>query len=88
VLLVLLGFWVSSSDRMWNLAGRAVFILAAVGFYAVFRGTSDVVLAFALRRLGHAQGPDVGSLAGPLPTQERRSPAEPEPARQPRGTAF
>lgn len=35
-----------------NLAGRAVFILVWVGFMALFRGVSDIGLAFALRRLG------------------------------------
>ena len=51
VLIALLGLWISASDRVWDLAARAVFILLCVGFYAVFRGINDIVLAFELRRL-------------------------------------
>jgi uncharacterized membrane protein HdeD (DUF308 family) len=50
-LLTALAIWVSTSDRMWGLADRAVFILVWVGFMAIFRGVSDVALAFSLRRL-------------------------------------
>jgi uncharacterized membrane protein HdeD (DUF308 family) len=49
-LLTLLAIWVSTSDRVWDLAGRTVFILAWVGFMAIFRGVSDIALAFSLRR--------------------------------------
>lgn len=51
-LITVLGIWVSTSDRMWGLIDRAVFILVWVGFMAIFRGVSDVALAFSLRRLG------------------------------------
>jgi uncharacterized membrane protein HdeD (DUF308 family) len=51
VLITALAIWVASSDRMWGLADRAVFILVWVGFMAIFRGVSDVALAFSLRRL-------------------------------------
>jgi uncharacterized membrane protein HdeD (DUF308 family) len=51
-LLTALAIWVYTSDRMWGLADRAVFILVWVGFMAIFRGVSDVALAFSLRRLG------------------------------------
>jgi uncharacterized membrane protein HdeD (DUF308 family) len=73
-LLILLAIWVSSSDGVWNLQGRASFILLWVGFMAVFRAISDVMLAFALRRLR-----DGGVAAGPppaVPAQERRTPAD------------
>jgi uncharacterized membrane protein HdeD (DUF308 family) len=69
-LLTLLAIWVSSSDRMF--AGRIALILLWVGFMAIFRGVSDITLAFALRRAG-TEG--TGALAGaapPIPEQERR----------------
>jgi uncharacterized membrane protein HdeD (DUF308 family) len=66
-LLVLLAIWVSTSDRVWDLAGRAVFILAFVGFMAIFRGISDLVLAFSLRKLA--------SDTEGIPAQARRTPA-------------
>jgi uncharacterized membrane protein HdeD (DUF308 family) len=70
-LLTLLAIWVSTSDRVWNLAGRAVFILAWVGFMAIFRGVSDVALAFSLRRLATTETP---------PRQRRAPSAEPAAA--------
>jgi uncharacterized membrane protein HdeD (DUF308 family) len=79
-LLLLLGLWVSTSDRVWNLAGRAVFILLWVGLMALFRGVSDIMLAFSLRRFGvagEARRP-AAAVAGPapsIPVQERREPA-------------
>jgi uncharacterized membrane protein HdeD (DUF308 family) len=53
VLTVLLGLWVSTSDRVWNLSARVVFVLLFVGFMAIFRGIWDIVLAFQLRRLSN-----------------------------------
>jgi uncharacterized membrane protein HdeD (DUF308 family) len=50
-LITALAIWVSTSDRAWGLAERTVFILIWVGFLAIFRGVSDVALAFSLRRL-------------------------------------
>jgi uncharacterized membrane protein HdeD (DUF308 family) len=47
-LIALLGFWVSVSDRYFGLEGRAVFILIWVGFMALFRGISNIVLAFSM----------------------------------------
>jgi len=82
VLLVLLAFWVSTSDRVWTLAARTVFILLWVGFMAIFRGTSDIVLAFELRRLGkegerpgHEPAQAGGTSSPQVPAQERRTPA-------------
>ncbi|MFL6129064.1 MAG: hypothetical protein ACJ73E_08350 [Mycobacteriales bacterium] len=46
VLISLLGLWVSVSDRVFGLAGRTAFILLWVGLMALFRGVSDIVLAF------------------------------------------
>lgn len=47
-LIALLGFWVSVSDRYFGLEGRTVFILIWVGFMALFRGLSNIVLAFSM----------------------------------------
>jgi uncharacterized membrane protein HdeD (DUF308 family) len=45
VLEILLGFW--ASQQMF--APRAVLILTWVGFFAIFRGISEIVLAFEMR---------------------------------------
>ncbi|NMO93071.1 HdeD family acid-resistance protein [Actinomycetospora sp. TBRC 11914] len=85
VLVLLLGIWVSTSDRAWDLAARAVFVLLFVGFYAVFRGINDLVLAFELRRVGREDRrsePGPAGEAPSVPSQDRRSMAggvEPEP---------
>jgi Short repeat of unknown function (DUF308) len=52
ILLILLAFWVSSSDRAFNLANRAWLILFWVGFMALIRGFTQIMLAFAVRRAG------------------------------------
>jgi len=54
ILLILLAFWVSSSDREFNLANRTFLILFWVGFMALIRGFSQIMLAFSVRRAGHA----------------------------------
>jgi uncharacterized membrane protein HdeD (DUF308 family) len=54
ILLVLLAFWVSGSDRLFALAQRGYLILFWVGFLALFRGIEQIVLAFAVRRAGRA----------------------------------
>jgi uncharacterized membrane protein HdeD (DUF308 family) len=81
-LLILLALWVSSSDRVWDLAGRTAFILLWVGFLAIFRGVSDIVLAFSLHAIakegiaqeGMAQEvAQAGAGGAPtIPAQERR----------------
>jgi uncharacterized membrane protein HdeD (DUF308 family) len=79
-LFVLLAIWVSSSDRIWDLAERAAFVLLWVGIMAIFRAISDVMLAFSLRRLGE-EGPIPEPAAEPsaaIPRQERRTPAATE----------
>jgi uncharacterized membrane protein HdeD (DUF308 family) len=52
ILLILLALWVSSSDRVFDLAGRAALILFWVGFMAIFRGFSLISMAFAVRHAG------------------------------------
>jgi uncharacterized membrane protein HdeD (DUF308 family) len=52
ILLVLLAFWVSGSDRVYALAQRTYLILFWVGFMALFRGFSHIILAFTVRHAG------------------------------------
>jgi uncharacterized membrane protein HdeD (DUF308 family) len=52
ILLVLLAFWVSGSDRVFALAQRTYLILFWVGFLALFRGFSQIILAFTVRHAG------------------------------------
>jgi uncharacterized membrane protein HdeD (DUF308 family) len=54
ILLVLLAFWVSGSDRVYALTQRTYLILFWVGFFALFRGISQIVLAFHIRHVGRA----------------------------------
>ncbi len=53
ILLILLAFWVSGSDRVYALGQRTYLILFWVGFLALFRGFSQIFLAFAVRHAGH-----------------------------------
>ena len=52
ILLILLAFWVSGSDRVYALAQRTYLILFWVGFLAIFRGMSEIALAFGIRHAG------------------------------------
>ena len=52
ILLILLAFWVSGSDRVYALAQRTYLILFWVGFLALFRGFSQLILAFTVRHAG------------------------------------
>jgi uncharacterized membrane protein HdeD (DUF308 family) len=52
ILLILLAFWVSGSDRVYALAQRTYLILFWVGFLALFRGFEQIFLAFTVRRAG------------------------------------
>jgi uncharacterized membrane protein HdeD (DUF308 family) len=52
VLLLLLAFWVSGSDRVYALAQRTYLILFWVGFFALFKGIMQIVLAFGVRHAG------------------------------------
>ena len=49
ILEILLGFW--ASQQMFP--ARAALILLWVGFFALFRGISEIVIAFELRSLQH-----------------------------------
>jgi uncharacterized membrane protein HdeD (DUF308 family) len=52
ILLVLLAFWVSGSDRVYALAQRTFLILFWVGLMALFRGFTQIMLAFGVRHAG------------------------------------
>jgi uncharacterized membrane protein HdeD (DUF308 family) len=52
VLLLLLAFWVSGSDRVYALAQRTYLILFWVGFFALFKGIMQIVLAFGICHAG------------------------------------
>jgi uncharacterized membrane protein HdeD (DUF308 family) len=65
ILLVLLAFWVSGSDRVYALAQRTYLILFWVGFLALFRGFSQIFLAFTIRHTGHEAAAALGDTAAP-----------------------
>ena len=52
VLLILLAFWVSGSDRVYALAQRTFLLLFWVAFFALFKGFSQIMLAFTIRHAG------------------------------------
>src|SRR4029453_13276277 len=60
ILLVLLAFWVSGSDRVYALAQRTYLILFWVGFLALFRGFSQIFLAFTVRHAGQRAAAALG----------------------------
>jgi uncharacterized membrane protein HdeD (DUF308 family) len=63
ILLILLAFWVSGSDRVYALAQRTYLILFWVGFLALFRGFTQIMLAFAVHNAGREAA--AGDAAGP-----------------------
>jgi uncharacterized membrane protein HdeD (DUF308 family) len=65
ILLILLAFWVSSSDRVFNLANRTFLILFWVGFMALIRGFTQIMLAFSVRRTGRDLDAEARSAAVP-----------------------
>ena len=65
ILLVLLAFWVSGSDRVYALAQRTYLILFWVGFLALFRGFSQLMLAFTVRHAGQEAAAGLGDTPGP-----------------------
>jgi uncharacterized membrane protein HdeD (DUF308 family) len=61
VLLILLAFWVSGSDRVYALRQRAYLILFFVGFMALFKGITQILFAFGIRHAGrHLDDPTTG----------------------------
>jgi uncharacterized membrane protein HdeD (DUF308 family) len=65
VLVTALAVWVSVADQVWTLAAQAVFILVWVGFMAVFRGLSDIVLAFSMLAFARWRAPAGASSGDP-----------------------
>jgi uncharacterized membrane protein HdeD (DUF308 family) len=57
ILLILLAFWVSGSDRVFNLQARTYLVLFWVGLMAIIRGITTIVLAFTIRSAGRAVAP-------------------------------
>jgi uncharacterized membrane protein HdeD (DUF308 family) len=60
ILLILLAFWVSGSDRVYALAQRTYLILFWAGFLALFRGFSQIFLAFTVRHAGQEAAAALG----------------------------
>jgi len=56
ILLIVLAFWVSGSDRVYALAQRTYLILFWVGLFALFKGFSQIMLAFGVRHAGKVAG--------------------------------
>ena len=54
ILLLLLGLWVSASDRVFELQARTFLILLWVGLMALIRGVTAIVLAFMVRHAGRS----------------------------------
>jgi len=52
LLVILLAFWVSGSDRVYALRQRSYLILFWVGFMALFRGIAQIMFAFGIRHAG------------------------------------
>ena len=86
VLLLLLAVWVSSADPATALARRTYLILFWVGFMALLRGITQIMLGFSMRHVATAAVPSEAGgtggvdVAAVVPTQERREPATPESA--------
>jgi len=88
VLLLLLAAWVSVSDPQASIARRTVLILFWVGFMALLRGVTQIMLGFSLRHLGtETAGREpgetgAGDVPPTVPAQERRGVSQPESAQQ------
>jgi uncharacterized membrane protein HdeD (DUF308 family) len=88
VLLLLLAAWVSTSDPHSLIARRTYLILFWVGFMALLRGFTQIMLAFGLRHVGvtaadRESGTSGAGEAPPkVPAQERRDAAGSESAQQ------
>jgi uncharacterized membrane protein HdeD (DUF308 family) len=61
ILLILLAVMVSGSDRVYQLQQRTYLILFWVGLLAIFRGISQIALAFSIRHAGRAVDKAIGA---------------------------
>jgi uncharacterized membrane protein HdeD (DUF308 family) len=88
VLLLLLAAWVSTSDPQALIARRTYLILFWVGFMALLRGFTQIMLGFSLRHLATTAASrepgatGAGDVPPTVPAQERRGVAQSEPAQQ------
>jgi hypothetical protein len=84
----LLAAWVSISDPQASIARRGYLILFRVGFMALLRGFTQMMLGFSLRHLGtetvrrETGETGAGDVPPTVPAQERRGESEPESAQQ------
>jgi uncharacterized membrane protein HdeD (DUF308 family) len=88
VLLLLLAAWVSTSDPEAIIARRTYLILFWVGFLALLRGFTQIMLGFSLRHLGTtatSREPDAtgaGDVPSTVSAQERRGMDQSESTQQ------
>ena len=88
VILLLLAAWVSVSDPQASIARRSYLILFWVGFMALLRGFTQIMMGFSLRHLGtetvsrETAETGAGDVPPTVPAQERRGVSEPESAQQ------
>jgi uncharacterized membrane protein HdeD (DUF308 family) len=88
VILLLLAAWVSVSDPQASIARRSYLILFWVGFMALLRGFTQIMMGFSLRHLGtetvsrETAETAAGDVPPTVPAQERRGVSEPESAQQ------
>ena len=88
VILLLLAAWVSVSDPQASIARRSYLILFWVGFMALLRGFTQIMMGFSLRHVGteatsrEPSATGAGDVPSTVPTQERRGMAPAESAQQ------
>lgn len=86
VLLLLLAAWVSVSDPAASIARRTYLILFWVGFMALLRGFTQIMMGFSLRHVGaeaarsEPGGTSADDVPRTVPAQERRGMGQPESA--------
>jgi uncharacterized membrane protein HdeD (DUF308 family) len=83
VLLLLLAVWASSADPQASLARRTYLILFWVGFMALIRGVTQIMLAFTLRHVGRTtpkrSSDPAGDVTTEVPAPEQRESAAAAP---------
>jgi uncharacterized membrane protein HdeD (DUF308 family) len=78
ILLVLLAFWVSGSDRVYDLAQRTFLILFWVGLVALFRGFTQIMLACSVHHAGAETAAALGD-TGRLTAETSKTTLGPQP---------
>jgi uncharacterized membrane protein HdeD (DUF308 family) len=88
VILLLLAAWVSVSDPHASIARRTYLILFWVGFMALLRGFTQIMVGFSLRHLGTEAASRAPTVTGAdeappmVPAQERQGMGQPDSAQQ------